>query len=129
MTNMDIERINRHELMRRGLAAQRVLQGESPASVAAEHHVSIEELERWRRYYLGDRGVSQHALKRAVARMPTLDLALKRTWYRWQIRTGRFRSDEPEFDALDQLVHEGDWVLDIGANVGTFTRRLSELVG
>ncbi|MBI3666825.1 MAG: FkbM family methyltransferase [Acidobacteria bacterium] len=42
---------------------------------------------------------------------------------------GRFRSDEPEFDQLPDLVHQGDWVLDIGANVGQYTLRLSELVG
>jgi FkbM family methyltransferase len=58
-----------------------------------------------------------------------LELNLKRAWYRWQIWRGRFRSEEPEFDALEHVVGPGDWALDIGANIGTYTRRLSELVG
>jgi FkbM family methyltransferase len=30
---------------------------------------------------------------------------------------------------LDQFVNQGDWVIDIGANIGHYTGRLSELVG
>ncbi|MCP5116049.1 MAG: FkbM family methyltransferase [bacterium] len=44
-------------------------------------------------------------------------------------RMGRLRSDEPEFDLLPRLVQPGDWVLDIGANVGEYTLRLSALAG
>ncbi len=43
--------------------------------------------------------------------------------------SSRFRPDEPEFDQLPNWVHPGDWVLDIGANVGQYTLRFSELVG
>jgi FkbM family methyltransferase len=46
-----------------------------------------------------------------------------------EIRLGSFRSDEPEFALLEDFVHPGDWVLDIGANRGEYTLRLSRLVG
>jgi FkbM family methyltransferase len=42
---------------------------------------------------------------------------------------GSFSSQEPEFRLLPRLIHPGDWVLDIGANVGYYTMKLSELVG
>jgi len=52
---------------------------------------------------------------------------------RWKIlidfKKGKFCSHEPEFQLLPRLIHPGDWVLDIGANVGYYTMRLSELVG
>jgi FkbM family methyltransferase len=47
----------------------------------------------------------------------------------WLIRHGRFQDGEPEYGLLDRYVSPGDWVLDIGANIGTYTLRLSELVG
>jgi FkbM family methyltransferase len=53
-----------------------------------------------------------------------------RAWEYWlQAASGRFRSDEPKFHQLPDLVQMGDWVLDVGANVGQYTLRLSELVG
>jgi FkbM family methyltransferase len=53
-----------------------------------------------------------------------------RAWkYRFQAATGRLGSDEPEFQRLPEWVHESDWVLDVGANVGQYTLRLAELVG
>jgi len=53
-----------------------------------------------------------------------------RAWkYRLQVATRRFRSDEPEFRQLADWVHPGDSVLDVGANVGQYTLRLSELAG
>lgn len=54
---------------------------------------------------------------------------LKRAYFRRQIRRARFRSDEPEFDLLERWIGSGDHVLDIGANVGHYTGRLSRLVG
>jgi FkbM family methyltransferase len=45
------------------------------------------------------------------------------------VRRGRFRTDEPEFDRLDEYVRPGDWVIDVGANVGHYVKRLSDLVG
>ncbi len=70
------------------------------------------------------------ALKRLAAALPSRwQQELKRRYFQRQIRRGGFRTDEPEYDLLDTLVEEGDWVLDIGANIGHYTARLSQLVG
>jgi len=56
---------------------------------------------------------------------------LKRLYFARLIRKRLFQraiEDEPEFNRLDQWVKPGDWVLDIGANVGNYSARLSELV-
>lgn len=69
-------------------------------------------------------------LKKLAARLPrTWVSVLKRAYFARQIRRRSFRAPEPEFDQLSTLVAPGDWVLDIGANVGHYTLRLSELVG
>ncbi|RFA26393.1 hypothetical protein CAI21_17040 [Alkalilimnicola ehrlichii] len=68
--------------------------------------------------------------KRFAARLPS----------RWQqrlqvYRCGRqidrniFVTDEPEFAWLDALLRPGDWVLDIGSNIGMYTLRCASLVG
>lgn len=68
--------------------------------------------------------------KRAAARLPKwLNTELRRLHYARQIRSGRFSSDEPELALLPELVEPGDWVIDVGANVGRYTMRLSDLVG
>ena len=68
--------------------------------------------------------------KHLAARLPDRWQAeLKRLRYARQIRAGTFRTDEPEYDLLPQLVRPGDWILDVGANVGHYTRRFSELAG
>ena len=36
---------------------------------------------------------------------------------------------KPEYKLLHNLIKPGDWVVDIGANVGHYTKRFSELVG
>lgn len=46
-----------------------------------------------------------------------------------QIRRGRFLTDEKEFSLLDEWVSEGDWVIDVGANIGHYTLKLSSIVG
>ena len=46
-----------------------------------------------------------------------------------QIRKGTFATDEPEYDRLPEWIRPGDWILDVGANVGHYTKRFSELVG
>ena len=69
-------------------------------------------------------------LRRLAARLPPRwQQELKRHHYGRQIRTNSFRSGEPEYDLLPSLVSAGDWVVDIGANVGHYTLRLAELVG
>ena len=45
------------------------------------------------------------------------------------VRKGDFESEEPEFRRLSEWLREGDTALDIGANFGTFTLRMSQLVG
>ena len=69
-------------------------------------------------------------LKHIAARLPKAwQIELTRRRYRRQIRAGVFATDEPEYQMLAQLVAPGDWVVDVGANVGHYTKRLSELVG
>jgi len=65
-----------------------------------------------------------------ASHMPALwQHELKRIHYRRQIGRQRFRTEEPEFMVLEQLIRSGDWVIDIGANVGHYTMKFSDLVG
>lgn len=67
--------------------------------------------------------------KVAAARFPRhWQQTLKRLYFGRQIRRGRFRTGEPEFDLLPRFLAPGDWAIDVGANVGHYTMRLSELV-
>jgi FkbM family methyltransferase len=69
-------------------------------------------------------------LKSLAAKLPlSAQQELKRYYFALQIRRGRFFSDEKEFELAHQFLGAGDWVLDIGANVGHYTRRFSDLVG
>jgi len=69
-------------------------------------------------------------LKKIAAHFPAgWQHELKRHYYSWQIRRNRFRTTEPDYDVLDKLLHPGEWVIDIGANVGHYTAKLSRLVG
>lgn len=68
--------------------------------------------------------------KRLIALLPaSWQEELKRVHYRRQVARGAFVSDEPEFALLDRFLSRGDWVIDIGANVGHYTCRFSDLVG
>jgi FkbM family methyltransferase len=55
--------------------------------------------------------------------------SLRSLHHKRQIVRGVFRSPEPEWDRLSEWLHPGDTALDIGANVGHYTCRMSELVG
>lgn len=69
-------------------------------------------------------------LKRFAAMLPnSWQHELRRRHFQRQIRLGRFHTDEKEYALLDTLLGEGDWALDIGANVGHYTMRMAELVG
>jgi FkbM family methyltransferase len=46
-----------------------------------------------------------------------------------QMLRGKFTTAEPEFALLHEMVKAGDCVIDVGANVGHYTMRLSDLVG
>jgi FkbM family methyltransferase len=49
--------------------------------------------------------------------------------FRRQIRRGSFRSPETEVSEVARALHEGDWVIDVGANVGHYTCQMSRCVG
>lgn len=69
-------------------------------------------------------------LKRLSSALPLrTQQRLKRAHFAHQIRSGAFASPEPEFKELGGWVHAGDWVVDVGANVGHYTAALSRLVG
>lgn len=70
-------------------------------------------------------------LQRVVSTLPTgIRQELSRSWHGWQIRRNSFRDDhDPYFSLLTTMVGPGDWVIDVGANVGHYTLLLSRLVG
>jgi FkbM family methyltransferase len=69
-------------------------------------------------------------LKRLVSGLPLLwQQELKRLKHRHEIRRQKFKSYEPEFVILASMISAGDWVIDVGANVGHYTKRFSDLVG
>lgn len=69
-------------------------------------------------------------LKALSSRLPLrTQQKLKRWHFTHQLRTGQFITSEPEYRRLDDWVAPGDWVIDVGANVGHYTARLSRLVG
>lgn len=71
-----------------------------------------------------------NALKRVAAMLPfSWQHGMRQVFFHRQIRQRRFFTDEKEFALLDTLLRPGDWVLDLGANVGHYTLRMSDLVG
>jgi FkbM family methyltransferase len=54
---------------------------------------------------------------------------LRRNHYARQLRRGSFVFDAVEQRVISQLLAEGDWVIDLGANVGHYTRFFSAAVG
>lgn len=55
--------------------------------------------------------------------------AAAKRYFFGQIRAGRFRSAEAEWDRLKDWLEPGDWCVDVGANIGRYALRMSELVG
>lgn len=69
-------------------------------------------------------------LKKLAAKLPDRwQNELKRLHFARQIKNNGFYTNEPEYKMLSEFVNPGDWVIDIGANVGHYTKRLSELAG
>jgi FkbM family methyltransferase len=79
--------------------------------------------------YKGDR-IKMALLKRIAATFPRWwQYELKHFYYGLQIRLKQFFTYEPEYSLLSTLLLPGDCVIDVGANVGHYTKRFSELVG
>ncbi|MDR3736512.1 MAG: FkbM family methyltransferase [Acidobacteriaceae bacterium] len=69
-------------------------------------------------------------IRRLASLLPdTLQEELRRFRFLSRARSGRFSPNEPESDILERFVSLGDWVIDVGANVGQYTLLLSKLVG
>ena len=69
-------------------------------------------------------------VKRLAARLPQQwQTELKRIRFKRQIKKNVFLTHEPEYRRLDEWIRPGDWVIDVGANVGHYTKRFSELAG
>jgi FkbM family methyltransferase len=69
-------------------------------------------------------------LKWLASRLPERwQYEMRRMHYGSQVVKRTFRTPELEYELLPQLVGPGDWVIDVGANVGHYTKRLSEIVG
>jgi len=65
-----------------------------------------------------------------AAHLPTrTQQSLKRRYFASLIRGGRFITDEPEFALSSELIGPGDWVIDVGANIGHYTLEFARLVG
>ena len=76
------------------------------------------------------RATLPHWLKSLASRLPRrAQQELKRARFRRQLLSGTFATSEPEYAHLGEWLAEGDWVVDVGANVGHYTIRLSQLVG
>lgn len=68
--------------------------------------------------------------KRLVALMPIRwQQEIKRRYFAFNIHRGRFNADEPDYQQLESFISKGDWVIDIGANIGQYTSKFSTLVG
>ncbi|HKD53573.1 MAG TPA: FkbM family methyltransferase [Steroidobacteraceae bacterium] len=65
-----------------------------------------------------------------LARLPpAAQFELRRANYLRQIRRGRFVRDDPEVREITHHVGAGDWVVDVGANVGRHTFHMAQRVG
>lgn len=69
-------------------------------------------------------------IKALANKLPSpIVLELKRYYYAYQIYTKNFRETEPEAAVIPDLITAGDLCIDIGANIGTYTKLFSDLVG
>lgn len=70
-------------------------------------------------------------LKRVASRLPArLQQRIRKAHlHRQFLRTTDADEPEPEYHHLSEWVKSGDRVIDVGANIGQYTRKLSQLVG
>jgi len=68
--------------------------------------------------------------KKTAARLPhEWQQALKRRHFQRHIARDTFRTDEPEWELAARWLAPGDWAIDVGANIGHYSKRFSDLVG
>lgn len=68
--------------------------------------------------------------KRIVSLLPfRWQQEIKRKYYAFNIHKGRFNADEPDYEVLEKYISRGDWVIDVGANIGHYSLKFSKLVG
>ncbi len=73
---------------------------------------------------------AKNILKRIASHFPlAAQNSMKRMLFASQIGRGTFLTDEKEYSRLEEWVSEGDWVIDVGANIGHYTLKLSSIVG
>lgn len=58
-----------------------------------------------------------------------IEIEVMRYYYMLDASRGRFSSPEPEFGRLEEWIRRGSFAIDVGANVGHYTRRMAELAG
>lgn len=69
-------------------------------------------------------------LKRIASKLPAhWQNELKRLHFGHQMRKGRFKTDEKEFDILEKWVSAGDWVLDMVLMLDTTHADYRKLLG
>lgn len=54
---------------------------------------------------------------------------MKRRMFARQLRKGDFGAASSDLDEATRNLSDGDWVIDVGANVGHYTKRFSDSVG
>ena len=69
-------------------------------------------------------------MQTAAAQLPSgLRFELRRLNFSRQIHRGRFGTSEPEILHVTRHLRRGDWVIDVGANVGHYTCHMASCVG
>ena len=72
----------------------------------------------------------KNIIKMVASRLPhRVQYEIRRYRYARQIARDNFSAAEPDYDRLGDFVTEGDCVIDLGANIGNYTKKLSDLVG
>lgn len=70
------------------------------------------------------------ATRRCLAALPQgVVRRLRDRWHVYLAARGRLDSNEPEFHRLGEWLRSGDVAIDVGANIGAYTLRISQLVG
>jgi FkbM family methyltransferase len=69
-------------------------------------------------------------IRKLASMLPyALQEELRRIRFLLRAKNGKFSPNEEDANVLAQFVSSGDWVIDVGANVGQYTLLLSRLVG